>query len=47
VIGQSEIDSLCRRIVQHFAPERIVLFGSCATGTHTEASDVDLLAIMP
>ena len=33
-------------IVQRFAPERIILFGSYADGTVTPDSDVDLLVVM-
>lgn len=33
------------RYVRAFAPERIVLFGSYAKGTHSPNSDVDLLIV--
>ena len=33
------------RIVQAYKPERIILFGSAATGTAREDSDLDLLII--
>ena len=33
------------RLARSFSPERIVLFGSYAKGTHGPASDVDLLVI--
>ena len=36
-----------RQIVERFAPERIILFGSYAYGTPTPDSDVDLLVVMP
>lgn len=35
------------RIVQGFAPDRIVLFGSQAKGTARSDSDVDLLVVLP
>jgi predicted nucleotidyltransferase len=34
------------RIVHELHPEKIILFGSCAYGTPTRDSDVDLLVIM-
>jgi predicted nucleotidyltransferase len=33
-------------IVQHFRPEKVILFGSYAWGTPRHDSDVDLLVIM-
>lgn len=33
-------------IVQHFHPEKVILFGSYAWGTPQQDSDVDLLVIM-
>jgi predicted nucleotidyltransferase len=33
------------RLVRAFGPERIVLFGSYAKGTHHAGSDVDLLVV--
>lgn len=44
---QKEIDRMVRLIVERFDPERIVLFGSYATGNAGPDSDVDLLVIMP
>jgi len=41
------IESMVKRIVERFQPEKIVLFGSCARGDITYDSDVDLLVIMP
>ena len=34
------------RIVKHFAPEKIILFGSHATGNAGPDSDLDLLVVM-
>jgi predicted nucleotidyltransferase len=46
-----EIPPFLRRVVERyvraFAPERIVLFGSYAKGSHHSGSDVDLLVIAP
>jgi predicted nucleotidyltransferase len=45
--SQQKIQEMVRRIVEHFHPEKIVLFGSYARGTAGPDSDVDLLVIMP
>jgi predicted nucleotidyltransferase len=36
-----------KRLVQEFAPEKIILFGSHAWGTPHAGSDVDLLVVVP
>lgn len=41
-----EIISLVDRIIDAFAPQNIVLFGSYANGMPTRDSDVDLLVVM-
>jgi len=41
-----KIAEMVRRIVDGFGPERIILFGSFATGTADADSDVDLLVVM-
>jgi len=41
------IKRLCRRIVEAFHPDKIILFGSRAYGKPREDSDIDLLVIMP
>jgi predicted nucleotidyltransferase len=38
---------MTKRIVQEFQPERVILFGSHATGRAGPDSDVDLLVVMP
>lgn len=40
------LKEITRRIVECFDPERIVLFGSRATGSSRTDSDVDLLVVM-
>ena len=40
-----EIRQLTARIVEAERPEKIILFGSYASGTATESSDIDLLVI--
>ena len=42
-----KIEEFVRRIVDEYAPEKVVLFGSYAYGNPTEDSDVDLLVVMP
>jgi predicted nucleotidyltransferase len=40
-----QIAELTTRIVEAEGPEKIILFGSYASGTATESSDIDLLVI--
>ena len=40
-----KIAQLTARIVEAERPEKIILFGSYASGTTTESSDIDLLVI--
>jgi len=47
MIEIQKIYELCDRIVKHFQPTKIILFGSYAYGQPTEDSDVDMLVIMP
>jgi predicted nucleotidyltransferase len=41
------IQAMVTRLVDHFDPDQIILFGSQARGTALPGSDVDLLVIMP
>jgi predicted nucleotidyltransferase len=41
-----QIDEMVRRIVEGFHPERIILFGSHASGVADPDSDVDLLVVL-
>jgi len=41
------IGEMVNRIVEHFDPEKIILFGSSARGDAGPDSDVDLLVVMP
>ena len=45
-ISLTEIQQYVQQIAVHFHPERIVLFGSYASGNPDESSDVDLLVMM-
>jgi predicted nucleotidyltransferase len=47
MITSQTIDDLCRRIVEEFDPDRIILFGSYASGNHRPDSDVDMLVVLP
>jgi predicted nucleotidyltransferase len=41
------LTAMAHRIVKRFAPEKVILFGSHATGAAGADSDVDLLVVMP
>jgi uncharacterized protein len=45
MVTEEQLQEIVRRIVEGYAPDRIILFGSYAYGTPTEESDVDLLVI--
>lgn len=45
MITEAQIQTIVQRIVEGYAPDRIILFGSYAYGTPTEDSDLDLLTI--
>jgi predicted nucleotidyltransferase len=42
---RTAIQAIVGRIVAHYAPEKIVLFGSHAHGQPDEDSDIDLLVV--
>lgn len=46
-IDQSLIDEIVRRILAVTQPDKIILFGSAATGEMTPDSDIDLLVVEP
>lgn len=46
-INIADIRKLSRRIAEEYNPDKIILFGSYASGTPTDASDIDLLVVMP
>jgi len=41
------IREFSRRVAREFRPERIILFGSYASGQPTPDSDVDILVVLP
>jgi predicted nucleotidyltransferase len=47
MVSLGEIRRLADTIVREYRPERVVLFGSYASGTAREDSDIDLLVVMP
>ena len=47
MVERSEIEDLAGRIAKEFKPERIILFGSYASGAPSPDSDVDLLVVLP
>lgn len=47
MIQYQEIEAYAQELVAKFKPEKVLLFGSYATGAASEDSDVDLLVIMP
>ena len=44
-IDESLIEEIVRRILSVAAPDKIILFGSAATGQMTRDSDIDLLIV--
>jgi predicted nucleotidyltransferase len=47
LVDARQIRSYCRIVAREFQPEKIILFGSYATGSATCDSDVDLVVVMP
>ena len=45
-ITLKSVQKIVWQIVEHFFPQKVILFGSYADGTPTEDSDVDLLVVM-
>ena len=45
MIGSDKIADIVKKIVSGYNPEKIILFGSYATGKPTEDSDLDLMVI--
>ena len=45
MVAPQVLDEATRRLVEQFAPTRIILFGSQARGTADDRSDVDLLVV--
>ncbi len=45
MVSQDTLDNIIGRIVEVAQPEKIILFGSAASGSMTRNSDVDLLIV--
>ncbi|MEW6741074.1 MAG: nucleotidyltransferase domain-containing protein [Nitrospirota bacterium] len=45
MITEDKIEEIKEKIVEVVSPEKIILFGSYATGEATEESDIDLVVI--
>jgi predicted nucleotidyltransferase len=45
VIGEEMVGELVRRVLSVASPERIILFGSAASGRTSRDSDIDLLVV--
>lgn len=46
LISPETIDGVAKAIAENFHPEKIILFGSYASGTPTPDSDLDFLVVM-
>jgi predicted nucleotidyltransferase len=47
MVDETLLNEVVRRVLTVARPERIILFGSAATGQMTEDSDLDLLVVEP
>jgi len=46
-VDETLLDEIVRRILNVSRPDKIILFGSAATGQMTKDSDIDLLIVEP
>ena len=46
-VNDTLLDEIVRRVLEVARPDRIILFGSAATGQMTKDSDIDLLVVEP
>ena len=46
MVSMNQIEKFGREIGSEFHADRVLLIGSCADGSATEDSDVDLLVVM-
>ena len=46
-VDQSILNEIVKRVLTVVSPDRIILYGSAATGTMTRDSDIDLLIVGP
>jgi predicted nucleotidyltransferase len=47
LVTREALEAFTQRLVEHFAPEQIILFGSQARGDALRDSDADILVVMP
>ena len=47
LVTREALAAFTQRLVEHFAPEQIILFGSQARGEARWDSDADILVVMP
>ena len=45
MVSQQDLDNVVSRIVEFYQPEKVILFGSYASGNAHEGSDLDLLLV--
>ncbi len=45
MVSKDTLDEITKIIVENYQPDKVILFGSYATGKATENSDLDLLII--
>ena len=46
-VDETLLNEIVRRVLSVARPDRIILFGSAATGQMTKGSDIDLLVVEP
>ena len=47
LVTAEALQAFTSRLVQHFAPQKVILFGSLARGEGQWDSDADLMVVMP
>ena len=47
MVNREALEAFTQRLVAHYAPEKVILFGSLARGDGRWDSDADLMVIMP
>ena len=47
LVTREALQAFTQRLVKHFAPEQVILFGSQARGEARWNSDADILVVMP